>query len=167
MPLDTFAGRGGEEEVEARGVVKHAQAQRPVLVAGIGGLRVGAAFADDVRVLAFAEAVRLHPGFEGDGVAVLEVEKAARTRILDLEVRTLAVEGRRFIRLLEARIVRAAGAGLLEAHVADRGQSREGAAVEIPHRHGLGGGEGRETEEKGDETTHLQMGQRRGGGGSA
>ena len=167
MPLDARAGRRSEEEVKAGAVVEHAQTQGPILVAGIGGLRVGATLADDIGVLAFAQAVGLHPSFEGDRVAVLEVEEAVCSTVLDLEVCTFAVEGRGFIRLLEARIVRATGAGLLEAHVADRGQSREGAAVERPGRGGLGGGEGRETEEKGDETTHLQMGQRRGGGGSA
>ena len=167
MPLDTGAGRRSEEEVEASAVVEHAQAQRPVLVAGIGGLRVGTTLTDDIGVLTFAKTVGLHPGFEGNCVAVLEVEETVCAGVLDREVCTLAIEGRGFIRLLEARIVRAAGAGLLEAHVADRGQSREGVAVEIPHRYGLGVGEGRETEEKGGETTHLQGRQGRGGGGSA
>ena len=54
MPLDTGAGRRSEEEVEAGAVVEHAQAQSPVLVARIGGLRIGATLADDIGVLAFA-----------------------------------------------------------------------------------------------------------------
>ena len=54
MPLDTGAGRRSEEEVEAGAVVEHAQAQSPVLVARVGGLRIGATLADDIGVLAFA-----------------------------------------------------------------------------------------------------------------
>ena len=167
VPLDPRAGRRSEEEVKAGAIVEYAQTQGPILVAGIGGLRVIAPFTDHVGVLAFAKPVRLHPGFEGDRIAVLEVEEAVHARVLDREVCALAIEGRRFIRLLETRVVRTSRAGLFELHVAGRGEFRARRAVERPGRGGLGGGEGRETEEKGGETTHLQMGQRRGGGGSA
>ena len=155
VPLDRRAGRRSEEEVKAGGVVEHAQTKGPVLVARIGGLRVGATLTDDICVLAFAKPVRLHPGFEGDRIAVLEVEGAVGTTVFDLEVRALAVKGRRFIRLLEARVVRATRARLLEGDGACGGGTLRCVAVEAPHRYRLGGGEGREAEEKGDETEHL------------
>ena len=138
MPLDTGAGRRSEEEVEAGAVVEHAQAQSPVLVARVGGLRVGATLTDDIGVLAFAKTVGLHPSFEGDRVAVLEVEEAICARVLDFEVRAFAVEGRGFILLLKARVVRPTGARLFEGDGADGVELWKGGAVEIPHRHGLG-----------------------------
>ena len=53
----------------------------------------------------------------------------------------------------------------LEGEVAVDGGAR--GAVEGPCRRRLRFGEGRETEEKGDETTHLRLRQGRGGRGSA
>lgn len=133
MPLDRRAGRRSEEEVKAGGVVEHAQTKGPVLVARIGGLRVGATLTDDIRVLALAEAVGLDPGFEGDCVAVLEVEVAVLPRVLNLEVRAFTVEAGGIIRLFETWVVRATRARLLELHVTGRGEFRAGCSVERPY----------------------------------
>ena len=167
VPLDAAAGRRREEEVEARGLVEDAEAQRPVLVAGVGGLRIGTSLADDIGVLAFAQAVGLHPGFEGDGIAVLEVEDAGGAGVLNLEVGAFAVERSRYVGLFETRIIRSARTRLLERHAARGDEFRSGRPVERPRRHRLGRGHGGETEEKGSETAHLQMGQGRDGGCSA
>jgi hypothetical protein len=53
-------------------------------------------------------------------------------------VRTFAVEGRGFILLLKARVVRPTGARLFEGDGADGVELRKGSTVEIPDRHGLG-----------------------------
>ena len=167
VPLHALAGGRREEEVQAGGVVEHAQAHGPVLVARVGGLRVGAALADDRGVLAFAQSVGSYPGLDRQRVAVLEIEEAVRAGVLDLDTGALTVEGGGLVLLLEARVVRAAGAGLFEGHAADGGEFGEDGAIEIPDRDRLGFGEGRETEEQRGETTHLQVGQGRGGRGSA
>ena len=167
VPLDAAAGRCREEEVEAGGLVEDAEAQRPVLVAGVGGLRVRAAFADDIGVLTLAQPVGLHPGFEGDGIAVLEVEDAGGAGVLDLEVGAFAVERGGHVGLFETRVIRSARTRLLERHAARGDDFRSGRPVERPRRHRLGRSHGGKTEEKGSETAHLQMGQGRDGGCSA
>ena len=168
MPLDVFAGsRRGEEEVEAGGVVEHAQAHGPVLVARVRCFRIGTTLADDRGVLAFAQAFGSDPGFDREGVAVLEIEDAVCARVLDHQAGALAVESRRDVLGVEAGIIRTARTGLLEADVADGGQFRGGLAVEGPSRDRLGGGEGGEAQENGQKTTHLKEGTGRGGWGSA
>jgi len=125
------------------------------LIAGISGLRIRATLADHIRILAFAETVGLDPRFEGDRVAVLEVEETVRPWVFDFQVRAFAVEAGGHVGLLETWVVRATGTRLLEGDAACGGGTLRCVAIEAPHRHRLGGGEGREAEEKGDETEHL------------
>ena len=168
MPLDVFAGsRRGEEEVEAGGIVEYAEAHGPVLVVRGRALGIGTTLADDRGVLAFAQAFGSDPGFDREGIAVLEVEDAVRARVLDHQARAFAVESRRDVLGVEAGIIRATRTGLLEADVADGGQFRGGLAVEGPSRDRLGGGERGEAQENGQKTAHLKEGTGRGGRGSA
>ena len=158
MPLHAFLRRRSEEEVEAGGVVEHAQAHGPVLIARVGRLRVRAALADDRGVLALAQSVQADPGLDREGIAVLEIEDAVRTGVLDHQARTLAVESRRDVLGVEAGIIRTTRTGLLEADIADGGEVRARLAVEGPSRDRLGGGEGGEAKEKGQKTAHLKEG---------
>ncbi len=167
MPLDALAGGRSEKEVKARGIVEHPQAERPILITGRGRFWVIASFADHVGVLAFAKSVRFHPSFERERITVLEIEDAIFSSVLDDEVGAFAVEGHGFIRLLEARVIRATGARLLEGDGTDGDEFRVRRAVEGPGRGGLGGVEGRDAEKKGDYTKHLRLGQGSGGAGSA
>ena len=158
MPLHAFLRRRSEEEIEASGVIEHAQAHGPVLIARVRRLRVRAALADDRGVLALAQSVQADPGLDREGIAVLEIEDAVRTGVLDHQARTLAVESRRDVLGVEAGIIRTTRTGLLEADIADGGEVRARLAVEGPSRCCLGGGEGGEAKEKGQKTAHLKEG---------
>jgi hypothetical protein len=78
MPELFAVGRGialvAEDEADVGQAVSFAQAEAPVLVVMREAGASGAAFADDVGVLAVAECVALYPGFQAEVVAFLESE---------------------------------------------------------------------------------------------
>ena len=119
VPLH-FAAFGGGREEQARAVqtVGFAEAECPVLIVRSGGFGIGSTFSDEVDVLALVGGVRSDPGFEGEGIAVFEIEDAIGTRVVNDDSGSVAGERDGAIGLSEAGVLGAPRAGDTGANVA-------------------------------------------------
>ena len=133
VPLN-FAAFGGGREEQARAVqtVGFAEAECPVLIVRSGGFGIGSTFSDEVDVLALVGGVRSYPGFEGEGIAVFEIEDAIGTRVVNDDSGSVAGERDGAIGLSEAGVLGAPRAGDTGANVAEDVQSAGVLGVEGP-----------------------------------
>lgn len=138
MPMLVAFGRlGGEQETEfgfARGTN---QSHGPVLVVAGELRRSGTAFFDHVADLASAKDRRVHPGFQGHGIAVFEIEVTFRAGIVDRQI-AAGIEANGGVVFRHLRKFGRPRAGLIRLHVAFDRPRYGWLAVEIPSRRGRG-----------------------------
>lgn len=123
MPFD-FAALGGgcKEQAGAVKPVGLAEAQGPVLIVRSGGFWVGATFSDEVDVLALMDGVGSDPRFEGDGIAVFEIEDAIGAGVVYDDAGSVARECNGAVGLSESRVVGASGARYAGANFSHEGE---------------------------------------------
>jgi hypothetical protein len=130
--------RRGEKEAEAMLAGDGAEAQGPVLVVGSEAVGAGAAFADDIDVFAGLGGVEFHPRFEGDRVAVGEIDGACGAGIGEGVVRARAVEAGGGVARFEIGKLGRTRAGNLALDGADGDDTGDVFLAEVPA--GDGGG---------------------------